>query len=111
MKKILLIKILILAIILCICVVGAIPRYISLNKNTEASRCKRNQVIVETALAIAYAESLAVGSQNFPSQLEESMFDDGQIPTCPIDNTPIAFDSLTGTAFCPHHKNNHQRIY
>jgi hypothetical protein len=68
-------------------------------------------MIVETALAIAYAESLSIGSSNFPKTLEPDMFEDGKIPTCPLDNMPIKFDSKTGAAFCPHHIPSHERIY
>ena len=111
LKKIFVFKITIVIILLGICVAAGIPKYINMNKHNEASKCRRNQVVVETALAIAYAESLAVGSTSFPSKLTASMFDDGIIPTCPIDNTPIAYDSETGTAYCPHHLKDHQRIY
>lgn len=111
LKKILFIKILILFIILILFVAGAIPRYINMNKHAEASECRRNQMIVETALAIAYAESLSIGSSNFPKMLEPNMFEDGKIPTCPIENMPIKFDKKTGAAFCPHHILSHERIY
>ncbi len=110
-KKILIIKIFILVIILIIFVAGAIPHYMNMNKHAEASKCRRNQMIVETALAIAYAESLSIGSSNFPKMLEPSMFEDGEIPSCPVDQTPIQFDRKTGAAFCPHHIPSHERIY
>lgn len=110
-KKILLVKVAALIIFFGVFVVSAIPRYLNLNKQKEASQCRRNQMIVETALALAYAESLTVGNTNFPSRLTESMFDDGVIPTCPIDGSVIAFDSLTGSAYCPHHIESHERIY
>lgn len=109
--KFVLVKLIIIVTILGIFVAGAIPRYINLNKHAEASQCRRNQVLVETALALAYADSLAVGRASFPTQLTASMFDDGIIPACPIDNKPIAFDNLTGTAYCPHHLESHRRIY
>jgi len=110
-RKILVFKFAVVIIVLGICVAAAIPRYINMNKHAEASECIRNQVIVETALALAYAESLTVGSTNSPTELLPSMFEDGKIPACPVDGTPIAFDQLTGTAFCPHHHQSHQRIY
>jgi len=111
LKKIVLIKLIIIAIILGIFVAGAVPRYINLNKHTEASQCRKNQMVVETALAIAYAESLAHGVERFPSKLTKDMFEDGIIPSCSINNAPIVFDSLTGTAFCPNHIKSHARIY
>lgn len=87
----------------------AIPKYFDLNKHNEASRCAANQIIVETALAIAYAESLAAGRNQFPTQLSPKMFVDGKIPTCPVNNQPIAFDSRTGKAFCPNHLEAHRQ--
>jgi len=89
----------------------ALPKYINLNNQNEASQCKANQVIVETALAFAYAESLAVGSNQYPKQLIEEMFSDGKIPICPVCGKSIEFDRKTGYAFCPHHIVSHSRRY
>jgi hypothetical protein len=89
----------------------AIPKYFNLNKQNEASQCIANQIIVETALTIAYAESLAVGCNQFPSQLTPDMFVEGKIPTCPVDSKPIAFDPKTGKAYCPNHIEGHVRSY
>ena len=89
----------------------ALPRYFDLSKQNEASQCQANQILVETALTLAYAESLAVGSNQFPAKLTPDMFADGKIPTCPIDGKPIAFDRKTGKAFCPHHIEGHGRSY
>lgn len=102
-----------LAIFCLICLLSAvaIPKYLSLNKQNEANQCRANQIIVETALAYAYAESLAVGSDRFPARLGPEMFEDGKIPTCPIDGKPIAFDPMTGHAFCPNHIEAHSRSF
>jgi len=89
----------------------AIPKYFNLNKQNAASQCQANQILVETALALAYAESLAVGSNQFPEELTPDMFADGKIPTCPVDGNPIAFDRKTGKAFCPNHIDGHVRSY
>ena len=89
----------------------AIPKYFDLNKQTEACQCCANQIIVETALTLAYAESLAIGSDQFPEQLTPEMFADGKIPTCPVHGTPIAFDRKTGKTFCPNHVEGHERSY
>lgn len=110
-KKVFIIKSFALFIMLGVFVAAAIPKYLNLNKHREASQCRQSQMIVATALAIAYAESLAVGSNNFPTKLTPEMFDDKIIPTCSIDNTPIEFDPLTGTPYCPHHIESHKRIY
>ncbi len=87
----------------------AIPKYFNLNKHNDASQCCANQIIVETNLAIVYAESLAVGSNQFPMQLTAGIFADGKIPTCPINGKPIEFDRKTGKTYCPNHLQGHLR--
>jgi hypothetical protein len=89
----------------------AIPKYLNLNKQNEANQCRANQIVVETALACVYAESLAVCCNQFPNELTPGMFEDGKIPTCPVDGKPIAFDHLTGHAFCPNHIEAHSRSF
>ena len=111
LKKILLVKTFVMILLLCIFVAAAVPRYVNLQRNKEASECQHNQVLVETALALAYAESLAVNRTEFPKQLTASMFEDGEIPTCPHSHLPIIFDSTTGTAFCPSSIPSHNRTY
>lgn len=89
----------------------AIPKFFNLNKQNDASQCYANQIIVETAITLAYAESLAVGSDQLPEKLTSNMFSDGKIPSCPINGKPIAFNRETGRAFCPNHIEEHLRNY
>jgi hypothetical protein len=110
-KKIIIVKTLILISFICTLVATAVPRYVNLQRNKEASECQHNQVLVETALALAYAESLAVDSSEFPEHLTAIMFEDGIIPTCPHTQLPITFDSATGAAFCPSSIPSHNRTY
>ena len=79
----------------------AIPKYFDLNKQTEACQCCANQIIVETALTLAYAESLAVGSDQFPEQLTPEMFADGKIPTCPVHEHRLRLIGKPGRHFVP----------
>ncbi len=87
----------------------AIPKYFDLSRQNEANQCRANQIIVETALAVAYAESLSMGVKHYPEKLTSNMFENGRIPTCPIDGEPIQFDAETGVAYCPHHAPDHSR--
>lgn len=89
----------------------AIPKYLNLNKESEANQCRANQIIVETALSLAYAENLSMGINQYPEKLTEAMFEDDTIPTCPHDGKPIEFDLATGTAYCPNHINSHSRSF
>jgi len=108
-SKFLVLKISTTFLIIALFSAAAIPKYLDLNRQNEANQCRANQIIVETALAIAYAESLSVGSKHYPEKLTEDMFENRQIPTCPIDGSPIQFDPSTGAAFCPHHAPSHSR--
>ena len=87
----------------------AMPKYLDINKCNQKCICKANQIIVETTLAVAYADSLSKGIDHFPKKLTVDMFEDGKIPICPIDGEPIQFDAVTGKVFCPHHIHLHSR--
>lgn len=112
MKKtssIIAIKIIVICTLFCLLSAVAMPKLFNFNKRNAASTCKSNQIIIETALAIAYADSLAKGVDHFPEKLSKDMFENGIIPTCPFDGTPIQFDPKTGNAFCPNHIHSHAR--
>jgi len=88
----------------------AMPKYLDINKCNKVCICQANQILVETALAVAYADSLANGVDHFPEKLTPEMFEDGKIPSCAVDGEPIQFDPATGIVFCPHHIQSHSRI-
>ena len=81
----------------------AMPKYLDISQCNRKCICKANQIIVETALAIAYADSLSKNIDHFPQKLTADMFENGKIPTCPTNGEAIQFDAATGKAFCPHH--------
>ena len=83
------------------------PGYLKISKQNDAYICKANQVLVETALAVKYAENLAKGIHLKPTRLTPDMFEDGVIPTCPTCGKPIEFDPETGKAHCPDHLHGH----
>lgn len=109
--KFLLVKVLIVALTLFFFVAVAIPKYVNIQRHKAASECLHNQILVETALALAYAESLQVNRPAFPAQLTPSMFEEGIIPVCPVSGEPIVFDPTTGTACCPQHIAEHNRSF
>ena len=108
-KSIIAFKVTIFCLLFCLLSAVAMPKYLDLNKQNAANQCKINQILVETALAVAFGENLEKGIVCFPDKLSEDMFADGKIPVCPIDGTPIQFDPETGKAFCPHHHESHER--
>ena len=97
------VKIMILITLFGLLSAVAMPKYIDINKCNKNCICRANQIIVETALVLAYADSLSKGINQFPQKLTSDMFEDGKIPTCPVDNEPIQFDPVSGKACCPHH--------
>ncbi len=108
-RSLIAVKVLLLSLAFFLLSAVAMPKYFEINKRNVASQCRANQIIVETALAVAYAENLAKGNDQYPQKLTEAMFVDGKIPTCPVDGKPIQFDPKTGKAFCPNHIESHLR--
>ncbi len=109
MSSLIAIKIFLICVLFGLLTAMAMPKYIDLNKCNQKNICQANQIRVETALAVAYADSLAKGINHFPQRLTAAMFDDGKIPTCPMDGQAIEFDSASGKACCPNHINCHSR--
>ncbi len=101
------VKVLIFLLSLFLLTAAAMPGYLKMTKQNAANICKANQVLVETALAVKYAENLAKGIHSNITRLTPDMFEDGVIPTCPENGKPIQFDPKTGRAFCPNHIHEH----
>ena len=104
-------KIFLICVLFGLLTAMAMPKYLDLNKNNQQNICQANQILVETALAVAYADSLAKGIHHFPQKLTAAMFEDKKIPTCPVAGRTIEFDPTTGKALCPHHKPCHGRTF
>jgi hypothetical protein len=102
-------KIFLICVLFGLLTAMAMPKYLDINKCNQKNICQANQILVETALAVAYADSLAKGIHHFPQKLIAAMFEDEKIPTCPVDGRYIEFDPATGKAFCPHHIKCHTR--
>lgn len=107
-----LIELITVIVILGILAAVAVPKFVDLSSKAKASRCKANQAAIEAAAALAYADSAAAGSANFPSSSQilasssNSFFVSGKAPTCPSGGT-YTFDSSTGKVTCS--KSDHSR--
>ncbi len=110
LKSLVAVKVILIATLFGLFSAVAMPKYLDLNKCNKQCICRANQILVETALAVAYADNLTKGVDNFPQKLTPEMFEDGKIPTCPVDGEPIQIDPATGKASCPHHLQSHSRI-
>ncbi len=78
----------------------AVPRYIDMRTRIKANICKANQLAIETAITLAYADSLIKGSKRFPRRLVPQMFKNGKIPTCPEDGSRYWYSRKRQRAFC-----------
>ncbi len=87
----------------------ALPKFVDVSDNAEAAKCKANQVAVEGAASMAFADSAIAGNPQFPTALTASMFKHNQIPTCPFDGSNISYNNTTGTASCPNNIPEHAR--
>lgn len=96
-----LIELIMVIVILGILAAVAVPKFVDLSGNANASACKANQAAIESAAAIAYAENAASGSAAFPTDMLTSTayYANGAVPTCPDAGT-YTYSSTTGTVSC-----------
>lgn len=96
-----LIELIMVIVILGVLAAVAVPKFVDLSGNAEASACKSNQATIESAAAIKYAENAANGSAAFPTDVlsEGDYYANGSVPSCPSGGT-YTYDSDTGTVTC-----------
>ena len=95
-----LIELIMVIVILGILAAVAIPKFVDLSGNAEASACKANLSAIESAMALAYAQNAASGSPGFPADYAvTTYYASGSVPTCPSGGT-YTYDSATGTVTC-----------
>lgn len=96
-----LIELVMVIVILGILAAIAVPKFVDLSDNAEASACKSNQAAIESAAAIAYADSAAAGNAAFPADMLSNAvyYASGTVPTCPSNGT-YTYTQATGTVVC-----------
>ncbi|MFQ5706879.1 MAG: type II secretion system protein [bacterium] len=78
----------------------AIPKYVDLRAKIKTNICKANQMAIETAVALAYADSLLKGSDRFPRRIVPAMFKNGKVPVCPEDGRRYGYSRRRQRAYC-----------
>jgi len=108
-----LIELIMVIVILGILAAVAVPKFVDLSGNAQASACKANQAAIESAASMAYADSAAAGNARFPTAASimassgNPFFPSGKAPTCPSGGT-LTYNETTGTVTCsiPSHQRN-----
>ena len=96
-----LIELIMVIVILGILAAVAIPKFVDLSTQANASACKSNQGAIESAVAIYYASRAATGqTPTFPSSYNETTYyAGGVVPACPTAGT-YTYSQTTGTITC-----------
>jgi MSHA pilin protein MshA len=100
-----LIELIMVIVILGILAAVAVPKFVDLSGNAKASACKANMAAIESAAAMAYADSAAAGKAKFPAKTSimassnNPHFATGKAPTCPSGGT-YTYDETKGTVTC-----------
>ena len=95
-----LIELIMVIVILGILAAVAVPKFVNLSDNAEASACKANQSAIESAMSLAYAENAAAGSPGFPADYAvTTYYASGSVPSCPSGGT-YTYTQATGTISC-----------
>jgi MSHA pilin protein MshA len=103
-----LIELIMVIVILGILAAIAVPKFVDLSDDADTSACKSNQAAIESAAAMAYADSAAAGNPVFPANAHTtgSLYASGTAPTCPSGGT-YTYTQATGTVSCS--ETGHQR--
>ncbi|MFQ5633041.1 MAG: competence type IV pilus major pilin ComGC [bacterium] len=96
-----LIELIMVIVILGILAAVAVPKFVDLSSNAEASACKSNQATIESAAAIKYAQNAANGSAVFPSDMltNKGYYANSAVPKCPSKGT-YKYNKTNGTITC-----------
>lgn len=96
-----LIELIMVIVILGILAAIAVPKFVDLSDDADTSACKSNQAAIESAAAMAYADSAAAGNPVFPANAHTtaSLYASGSAPTCPSGGT-FTYTQATGTVVC-----------
>ena len=96
-----LIELVIVIVILGILAAVAVPKFVDLSSEAEASACKANQSSIEAAASLAYAQAAIAGAAAFPASLAAmaSLFTSGAEPTCPSGGT-YTYSAVDGSVSC-----------
>jgi len=96
-----LIELIMVIVILGILAAVAVPKFVDLSDDANASACKSNQAAIESAASMAYADSAAAGNPVFPANAHTNgaLYASGTAPTCPGAGT-YTYTQASGTVSC-----------
>lgn len=96
-----LIELIVVIVIIGILAAVAVPKFMDLSDAAEAAACKQNQVAVESAANMLYAEAAMGGAAAYPADIA-AMVLAGQFtaaPTCPT-GIALTYSSADGSCIC-----------
>ena len=83
----------------------AAPKFIDLTDQAKTAKCLANQVVLENAALIAYAENAVNGSPAYPAQFNDlSLYiTSGFTTKCSDAVTSYVYNNSNGSVRCPNH--------
>ncbi len=83
----------------------ALPKFVDLTDQAKAAKCLANQVVLENAALISYAEHAVNGSPEYPAQISDlsDYITSGFTTTCSDEITSYVYNNSNGSIRCPNH--------
>jgi MSHA pilin protein MshA len=100
-----LVELIVVIVIIGILASVAVPKFIDLTEQAKAAKCLANQVVLENAALLAYAQNALNGAPAYPGNIGElaPYFTSGFTITCSDGITPYVYNSSNGSVRCPNH--------
>lgn len=96
-----LIELIIVIVILGIIAVIAVPNYVNIKTTAEQNALKSTLGTIRASISLEHAQNLLSGNDSYPSTITGNMFEQGEIPNDPVNNTQAVatsnVDPLKGT--------------
>ena len=99
------VELIVVIVIIGILASVAVPKFIDLTDQAKAAKCLANQVVLENAALMAYAQNALNGAPAYPENIGElaPYFTSGYTTTCSDGTTPYVYNSSSGSVRCPNH--------
>ncbi len=100
-----LIELITVIVIIGILASTALPKFVDLTEQAKTAKCLANQVILENAALISYAEHAVNGSPEYPAQINDLVdyITSGFTTTCTDEITSYVYNNANGSIRCTNH--------
>lgn len=94
------VELMVVMLIIGVLLAMAVAVFSTASDSASAAACRENQQIMNRAIAVARASGAEIDEMD---DIAASVVNFDKVSTCPLDGTPLEYDSVTDTVTCPNH--------